>query len=70
MLVALPKSPKDTLTQEEADRARALVLAHGLEVAARMLEICDVRTLERAIARTGSSRLTVVVIRSRLERRI
>jgi len=57
------------LTQEEAERVRACVKAHGAAAAARMFDIYNRNTLERAIARTGSSRLTITVIRARLSSR-
>ncbi len=56
----------DTLTEDEAEQARQLVRRHGADSVAKQLGLFDERTLYRAIARVGSARLTILVVRERL----
>ncbi len=56
----------DTLTESEAEQARQLVRMYGAYSVAKQLGLFDERTLYRAIARVGSARLTILVVRERL----
>ena len=63
----MAKMPVEVLTVEEAERARALVLQHGLYGAAMLLGISK-QTLPKAIALLEVHRLTAETIRSMLAR--
>lgn len=54
------------LTASEAAEARALTEKHGAEKAARMLGLCDSRTLIKAIAQVPVSPLTAGIVRTHL----
>jgi hypothetical protein len=64
------KTPSEILTVEEADRIRILITTHGIMWTTRRLGLCDRRTLERALARVGSHRLSIRCIRASLGSRI
>lgn len=63
----MPKPATETLTADEANRARALVLQRGMAEAARVLGV-DPRTICKALALLPIHALTLTTVRMRIER--
>jgi hypothetical protein len=58
------------LSDSEASKARDLTRKHGAPKAARLLGLCDVRTLYKAIAQVDVSPLTASVVRTNLSSKL
>ena len=65
----MDRHPREQLSEQESERARALVSQLGLREAARVLGI-DWRTLSKAALGSSVHRLTAITIRTRLSDRI
>jgi len=60
------RHPTESLTNEEAARIRDLIILRGARDAARIVGLCDERTVRKAGVGEPIGRLTATVIRQRL----